>query len=623
MQISNRARLLGGTIIAGFMSVSLVACGGGDKQETAGTSQAPALVAPQIGSVTKGEVDVDSLLSFLPEAINVAYADAAYDQGSGMTTLSDLKVTFGDTDGQGLSIETLKIAGFDEDFLRARIAGTNFDQSAVIIDHFEAQNLSLFGMEQFYEGVTDAYLETVNELTEEAIGEDIPDIEQSIDKLEYVIEQIVIDDFELLPFELFAPREGAGGEPDEDFATLQRFATFYRAIGAKGMSMIGASSVIEMTQDGQPMSMNMDVPKVSMRDWRGGDYGYSSVEGMTFDMKVSLPEEDDVPFESMDMSAEFASYSLENLRLDKAMRWLSRGEMPPTTETDLMSLGVWKMQDMTFNMFGAPFYSVESSVTDMSEFHWFVPTRITQKTENLVYDFGALFETLSDVIPELQEGGPEAQEMFLSVLEIAKEYDLSAPSMDLGFKWLWNPDTGAGSFSMDTGLDGYGTMTFDMSGAIANFQRWVDEASVEERSEEQLEALMAETANLAGLRFEMDDRGGNDRLFDAAIALGEALKDISPEAATLAAYDKDTLKLLLASSIKGGAELGAAEFPPIRDYASALADYLTEGGKFAIALEPDAPLSMETVAKLDQIDAPSDIEPLLEEFGFSVTYEPN
>jgi hypothetical protein len=537
--------------------------------------------------------------------------------------LNDLKVTFDDVEDRGLLIETLEIAGFDEAFLRARIAGTNFDQSAVIVDHFEAQNLSLFGMEQFYEGLTDAYVETINELAEETTGEEIPDIEQSIDRLEYVIDQISIDDFELLPFELFTQDKSAGDEPGQDMAVLQRFATYYRAMGAKDVSMTGLSSVVEMTQDGQVISMNMGMPKASIKNWHGGDYGYSAVEGLTFDMAVPLPEDDDVPFESMEMSGEVAAYSVEDIRLDKALRWLARGEVPPPTEIDLMSLGVWKMTDMSFAMFDAPFYSIDSSVTDLSNFHWFVPTDISSKTENLVYNFGALFETLSDVIPELQEGEPEIKATLLNVLEIAKEYDLSAPSTDIGFKWRWDPAIGAASLSMETGLDGYGTMAMDVSGAIANFQRWVDEANVEERSGEQFEALMAETASLSGFRFEMDDRGGNDRLFDAVIAIGEVLKDISPEAATLAAYDKDTLKLLLSSSIKGGAEFAASAFPPVRDYASALADYFTKGGKFTIALTPDTPLTMETLAGIEEVEALSEIEALLEAFGFSVTYAPN
>ena len=621
MRISNKARLLGGTIIAGLMSVSFVACGG-DTQEATSSSQAPAVSGPQLGSVAKGEVDVESLFSFLPEEIKVAYADTAYDQASGMTTLSDLKVTLAEDDDKGVSIEKLMIAGFDEDFLRARIAGTNFDQRAVIFDHFEAQNLSLFGLEQFYEDLTDVYLDAVDELAEEAIGENIPDIEQSIEKLEYVIERIAIDDLEFLPFELFSANEEAGGGQ----AALQLISTYYRAIGAKDVSMTGASVAMEMTQDGQAFSIDMKIPKTGFKGWRGGDIDLSYAEGITFDMEVPFPEDDDVPFESMDMSGGLAYYSVENFRLDKAFRWLARGEMPPTTETDLMSLGIWTMKDTSFTMFGAPFYSIDSYIIDLSNFHWLVPNDAEIKIENLVYDIGAFVDVIIELLPE---DVPDREEidMVSTSLDVLKDYDLSAISLDLSLDWDWNPETGVTKMSYFSGLDGYGTANFDLIGAMANFEQWAEAVqNADENGEEDpgdFEEFFADTFRLDGMRFEMDDRGGNDRLYDAVIALSKVLKDVHPSWEVASAYDKDTLKLLLSSTIKGAAGSMASEFPPITGYADALAKYLSDGGKFSVELVPDTPITADALEGLEgRVEGPEDIEAVLDDLGFSIRHTP-
>jgi len=406
---------------------------------------------------------------------------------------------------------------------------------------------------------------------------------------------------------------------------LQRFVSFNRAVGAKEVSMTGLSAAMELTQDGQTMIMDMRMPKVGIEDWRGGDYARSYAEGLTFDMSVPLPEEDILPVENMEMSGGIASYVIENVRLDKAMRWLSRGEMPPTTETDLMSFGVWKVQDLKFTMFDATFYSIDSSVTDVSQFHWLIPTKMTNKTENLTYNIGAVVEMMSRVLPD-DQGEPDI-ELFLKTLGLMESYDLSAPSVDFDVLWEWDEGAGPAKAHVETGLDGYGTFVFDLSGELGRFNEWVTlglgEEGEEGASEAEFITFIDQNMSFEGASLSMQDRGGNDRLFDLTVALADLLKDDFPEIAAFAAYDKDTLKLLLSSTIKGGAELGAAELPEIRDYASALADYATEGGSFTVALSPDTPIRMKTFRKLSGISGPQEAKAFLDQLGFSITHQGN
>ena len=620
MRTIRKRKLLGGTILVGLMSASLVACGGGDKKDAA-TSKGD--VSVQLGSVAKGEVDIEGVLAYLPEGFVATYDTSDYSDSSGLTTLTNVRFSSEEDTDVGLQIGKLVIAGFDKTFVDARVAGTNFDDSAIVIDHLEASDLSVFGVEKFYGPLFDAYLSSVNELTEELIDTPIPDVESSLNAIDFSIGRILVDDFELLP--VLLPQDEDGENGDEGFRFLQSFVGYSMSMGAKKLSMRGYTMGFDMTQDGMDAVMKMDMPLIEMEGWRGGDYKRSYAENITFDMSVPNEEQDeDFPLESIDVSGTIGSYLIEDVRLNEGLEWLVRGEWPPVTETDLISFGRFTTNDMNFSIFGAPFYSIESSTTDMSEWHWLVPTKIESTTENLIYDIGSLFETIVSLIPE-GEGGEQAEEFarFKTAMDALEAYDLSAPSMDFSFNWDWNPDTGEGALKYFSGLDGYGTMTFDISGAVANFQRWVDEEAKGPQPGDQFTELMEETTFLYGMRLEMEDRGGNDRLYDATLALANALKDDVPELATLAVYDKSTLKLLVANSIIGGAGFIKEEVPVAFDYANLLAAYLSEGGKFTIALEPDTPMDAAAFAELEGLEDPEQIEPLLEKFGFSVTHTPN
>ena len=215
----------------------------------------------------------------------------------------------------------------------------------------------------------------------------------------------------------------------------------------------------------------------------------------------------------------------------------------------------------------------------------------------------------------------------MTVFDVLKDYDLSAISLDLSLDWDWNPETGATKMSYFSGLDGYGTANFDLIGAMANFEQWAEAVqNADENGEEDpgdFEEFFADTFRLDGMRFEMDDRGGNDRLYDAVIALSKVLKDVHPSWEVASAYDKDTLKLLLSSTIKGAAGPMASEFPPITEYADALANYLSDGGKFSVELVPDTPITADALEGLeDRVDGPQDVEAVLDDLGFSITHTP-
>ena len=598
-------------------AVTLVACGGEPKQ--AGPAN------------PSGEVDVTQLLNVLPSEIVTSYDDVAYNERTGETVISNLRFSSEEDTDVGVIIETLSVTGVNTDFLLARLNGTNFDEESIVVDQLEASKISLFGVEKFYGDFFETYNEKVEEVVDGLVDDD--ELEDAfspteIEKLNFQIETISLDDFELRPF-LLNKRELEDETDSEVLGFFQAYAAYNRSIGAQRMSIDGLKLDMAMRDADGLMNMTFNVPSSIVEGWHGGDIDKSVVDSMTFNANVPIPEEDrdgELPFESISMAGDYGLQMVEGLRLDKALSWLARGEMPPTTETDLMSLGVWTAKDQSFLMFDKPFFSLESSVTDMSQFHWLIPTQIKSENENIVYDIGGLMEFVSSFVPEDDEGA-EDLEMVTKVLGVLKDYDLSAPSMDIDFNWLWDAQAGASALTMETGLDGYGTTNFDISGIVGGFDDWVatvEAARTQENDGDAFEAFAAERFAFNGASFKMDDRGGNDRIYDAVVAVAQVLKDTSPEAAAIAAYDKETLKILVSSGLRAGAATISEEFPFVVEYVGMLADYMTKGGTFAVALEPDTPLNMETLAGLEQAESPADIEALLDTLGFSVTYnEPN
>ena len=603
--MSLNLRVLGTSALA---AVTLVSCGGEPKQ-----------AAP---SNLSGEVDVAQLLDVLPGEIVTRYEEVSYNERTGETVISNLRFSSEVDTEVGVIIETLSVSGVDTDFLLARLNGTNFDEEAIVVDKLEASNISLFGVEKFYGDFFETYNEKVEDIGDDTELEDAFNLIE-FEKLNFQIETLSLDDFELRPF-LLIKRELEDETDSELLGFLQTYAAYNRAIGAQRMSMQGLKMAMAMRDAGELIDMTFDVPSSIVEGWHGGDMDKYVVDRMTFKMSAPIPEEDgdaDLPFESVSMAGDYGLQMVEGLRLDKALSWLARREMPPTTETDLMSLGVWTAKDQTLSIFDKPFFSVESSVMDMSQFHWLIPTQISSQAGNLVYDIGGMMEFVGSLVPEDEEEF-ENFEMVLKVFDVLEQYDLSAPSMDLDFNWLWDAEDGPARISVETGLEGYGTFAFDLSGAIAGFDDWVSavKAAEETDGEEVFEAFANQNFAFNSQSIVMTDRGGNDRLLHAAIDVAKAIKDDVPEVAVLAAYDVETLKLLASNAIIGGAALAGQEFPVLNDYAKALAGYVAEGGSFKVAMEPEAPVRMKTFRKLSDIGNPEDAQAFLEALNFTVEH---
>ena len=574
-----------------------------------------------------GPVDMQRLVSFLPGEIGTSIGETSYDAATGATIVNGLRFFDPENEDVGLEIGTLALTGFDIELFEARMAGDGLDTTAMLIDYMQADNITLYGVETVYGGAIDAYnglLEDTLEALEEEEGEVTVDLDAGgpigLQKLDFRINSITLDDFMLRPFELTKKSFDEGDEDDAElFHFLQTYAAFQRAMGAASLTMSGLTFDMAMTEDDAPMSMSYTIGSIITEGWQGGDIASSVTDRTIFTASVPMDEEDeDFPFESMDMSGDYGRQTVTDIRLDKALGWLARGELPPRTETDLMSLGVWTADSITFNMFGDTFYSMGASVIDMSGFHWLVPTAIDMRVDDLVYNIGPLMRVVADTDPDFAEA--EEHQAMLDVLGVMDKYGLSAPSFDADIAWRWDPETGPANLNMTYGLDGYGTASTDLDIVSSSFDDFASLFDIEdEEARKAAFQLMAEQdMRFSGLSLELDDQGGLDKVFSMAIEIMNIMPN--EETAAFANMEPEDLRAMAAGLVPLGAFELSKVFPPAAGYARTVSSYISEGGRLRIAAEPPTPLSSKEIEKLP--DLASDTDQIVEMFGLSVVHTP-
>ena len=116
-------------------------------------------------SKTSKQADITVLANMLPETLDLNYGDISFDEKSGATILSDVKLTIMEGD-IGINIETISLWDANEGGLSARLSGENLDEEFSLLSRIEANNMSVFGLEAAFKSMFDAS----NNLTEKILG---------------------------------------------------------------------------------------------------------------------------------------------------------------------------------------------------------------------------------------------------------------------------------------------------------------------------------------------------------------------------------------------------------------------------------------------------------------------
>jgi hypothetical protein len=588
--------------------------------------------------------DIESLRSALPAEVAVSWGGLTFDAATGSTLLTAVKVTPKDNTEVGVSIDELRLYDLDVELLKARLTGQRLTESGPLARRIDAKNVSAFGLASLMNGMMgDVY----DGFTDGAFPEDLPPAQDvlpaepanplkfqptdpvagapegwpptiepelgfpdddfsatfatTFDRYDFSVGRVIFDDIVLKPYQA-APAPAAAASADDPMASfmsvLQMFAAFNQSFGIDTAAYFDMKGVMGMTQFGEAMSTDLAIKSFGARGMRGGDTDAMYLRGLSY---TSTGSNMGMP---MDMTYGVDLYTIKDVRLGKVMDFLAKGVVPPRTETNLMSLGVWRSESESFKLGGKEFYTVAESMFDGTGFHWFIPTKLAASGKGMSIDVGGLIEYAQQASSAMmgdmgddpfyaEQAAAQNAEM-QQMLATLNKNGLSKIAGDYNFGWNWN--AGNGDAKLDLGFDGKDLLKFNTKyeGGFPSFKAVSDliPDNIEATDQEALANVFNTNTSLKLIEFNIEDKGGLPKIYglmgDFAPAMGMGAEPMTAE----------NVRVMASSGLKTMAAAVSQEIPEIPGLLNPIAAFLELGGKLRLAIQPAKPMpfsSFETV----------------------------
>jgi len=588
------------------------------------------------------EADLSALVAALPDYVSLTWDNQSFDAASGATVFQGLSIGYGGEPAFGLNFEQAEVWGLETDLLTARMAGERLAESGPLFSRLEATNVSYFGIVQAVNLVFDSILS--------GIEGDLPEgVDLAFDEFESNTEKMVLTGVSLRPWELALLSPETVAEFDEDIPAealtyvhvAQQLIAVSRSIAIDKSISIGTDAQLKMRQPGADWSADFRIGFVGADNMQGFDietYLTRDYEGSQLSeySQTTLPGEvvtlSGFPAGfSMAQAETYASSTMSGLRLDKVMGYLARSEIPSMDERDLLSFGRWDLTDYEAKLNDKEIIKAERAYFNMDAFEWFIPSDFsfgmqgaTLNTGELTGFFQILFETFMDDAGGGELSEDEQAEMDLvregiqKAIDLLPEHGLDTLPFDADFSAKWDPESGPTDFSAAFDADGFGQSMFELSLNLPNYAalKTAYEAETDEQ-ETAFEESFEEAFAFRGGRFMEEDKGGYDKLFNYAHALGKEFPN-EGWGAMLGNMEPAQMRTYLGSMMRMGKPAAAEEFPPAADWIEAYASYLESGGTFEFASNPPTPINRELIESMDDRDPEPD--EIVEILGLTVTH---
>lgn len=629
------------------LGLGLAACGQGGSGALGAIDVDPKSVEAHVtklaGEAFKGTAtaaaDIESLRAMLPAEVAVSWGGLSFDAATGSTLLTAVKMTPKDNTEVGVSIDELRLYDLDVDLLKARLTGQRLTESGPLARRIDAKNVSAFGLATLmngmmgaaYEGFSDGVMlppedgipaEPANPLKFQPVDptappEDWPPstdpdfdfgdedfsaaFETTFDRYDFSVGRIILDDIVLKPYQV-APAPAAAASADDPMASfmsvMQMFAAFNQSFGIDTAAYLDMKGVMAMTQFGETMSTDLAIKSFGARGMRGGDTDAMYMRGLTY---TSTGANMGVP---MDITYAVDLYTIKDFRLGKVMDYFAKGVVPPRTETNLMSLGVWRSQAESFKLGAKEFYTVAESMFDGSGFHWFIPTKLSATGKGMSLDVGGLIEyaqqASSAMMGEMGDDPFYAEEVaaqnaqMQQMIATLNKNGLSKIAGDYNFGWNWN--AGNGDAKLDLGFDGKDLLKFNTKyeGGFPSFKAVSDliPDNVEATDQEAVANVFSASTSLKLIEFNIEDKGGLPKIYglmgDFAPTMGMGGEPMTAE----------NVRAMAANGLKTMAAAASQQIPEMPALLNPVAAFLELGGKLRLAIQPTKPMpfaSFETI----------------------------
>ena len=599
--------------IATLASGALAACVGLTSVSTAALAQA--LPTPTVALKGSSKVDFEKFATSEPKGNQASEAEVK----AFFEAINDLVVFSAEAveqDGEGVVARNAKLA-----IVGAPDVGLQFSELRLwdanpgkkTIGRLDAKGATYFGIEDFTNEISS---QVTKAIAEEFEGTGEIELGMTIEKYDFKIGRILIDGAKFYDWP-----EGlslkATSEANDVNSLLKLIGTVGRMMGADAYAVYDMNGDMAYTQLGQKTEMSFFAATSGVSGWDRGNIDHNFIKNFGFKMKLPVPSEDGETFQYMDMDYEYGSVAVSDLKLDKVFESFSRGEVPDTSVTDLMSLGTWVVEDEKQSLNGQVIASVEKSVTDFSSFHWFVPTSIKGTVTNATIGIGAFMNFVKAAAPASDVDA----EMFAAIEKSLAENGLETIRYSGDFSTTWDPKNGELALKTDADLAELGSFTLVTDGILPAYEEFAPMIPLngEEFNEAAFQGLLMQKSGLDNFELSMTDAGGLDRTFALAGALAKVIPSDDPTVAAMAEMSPEELRQMASGTVRVSALALTQIFPPAMSYVNNFASFLDDGGTIKAILKPTKRLDFQTLGEAAQLQAdPAALEEFL---GISVVHE--
>ncbi len=587
------------------------------------------------------EADLSDLVAALPAYASIEWETKSFDANSGATVFKDLSIGFGEAEKFGLNFEEAKVWGLETDLLEARLQGERLSESGAIYTRLDGKNMSYFGAAEAMNRTFALFLDQIEE-------DFPPEFTLSVDEFESVTERVVSTNASLLPWELvLAPAELLSDIDEDAQSTLldvmhlgQHLIAVTRSIGYDDMVLSKTKGRFAMTQPGAVSEVDMAFEFAAYRGARGFDLASAIVRGGSTsqtntyqDVDFGGDEFENVAFSpfpdgfTMAQEANYASSRIADIRLDKLMGFLARAELPDMEERDLLSLGQAEILDYTVKLDEGEILSAERFFVDMTNFEWFIPSQLEFTIEGATLRPGEFSGIFLDIFeagmrstaidePEMQQEFDLVMEGIGKAIDLLPQHGLDQIPFDTTFKGNWDADAGPTDTMISFDSDGFGAQLFEIDLNLPTYEMAKTIYNSDD-PEAAFETAFEETFAFNSLRWKETDKGGFDKLFGFAHALGKEYPD-QGWGAVLGSMEPAQMRAYLGTTMRFAKAEATREFPQAADWIEAYARYLESGGSFEFVAAPPQPITMELIESYDDRDP--EPEEMVEIFGLKVTH---
>lgn len=633
---------------AGFLALvlasGLAGCGGGGGSAALSAvdtdpKAVEALVAKLETEAFKGTAtaaaDFAAVRDALPKEVTLGWDNVAFDAATASTVLTNVKLGLAEVPGVSININELRLYDFDAELAKARLAGQRLTESAPLAARIDAKGISLVGMAAMMNqamGIAPVVAEPPVAVTPDApavLPEGAPEgwpattepefefddamFATSFDKYDFSFGRIILNDVVLRPYQVPAapPTGGMADMYGPGSVFMQQYIGAMRAFGIDTFAAYDMKADFAMTQMGQKISATVSAETTGTRGMRGGDMDASFIRGMAMAFDTTGSSFTGAPAMNFSYTADLMG--IEDFRFDKLYGHIANGTMPPRTETDVLSYGLYTIQNQVVKVGGKDIVKIGESSLDARKFHWLIPTELKASASNAVIDFAAITQMSGEFAKQIQAeqeaqwGAPDpdadpefavaapAMPDFAAIAAAMEKHGLARPNMNFNFGWNWNATSGDAKIDLGFGGENLMQMGFKYEGGFPDFKSASDlfpedGGMVDTTGFSQ---LFEKRTTMKLINVNMVDNGGLQKMFDFTADMGPIMAAGDPSGFNpLEGQTGASLRQMAGGMLT---MLGAT--PDLAPFITPMANFIMEGGKLNLTFQPAQPMTFSALAE--------------------------